>query len=232
MLFASRGAKVAGTFLKDADAAKSVQDSIGGECIFVQTDVTDEKEVDSFFDQCILKLGTPTILVNSAGLNGAGIHICDMTLERWNQVLSANLTGPFLFCRRFAKERKSAGRGGKIINITSIHEEIAVAGTGEYCASKGGLRNLTRCLALELAPLDINVNNLAPGMILTPMNEEAVEHPDILKKRDSHIPLGRAGKPEEVANLALYLASPDSSYATGTTFFLDGGLMLSQGQGA
>lgn len=235
LLFASEGARVVGTYLRDKSAADKLAGDIqdaGGTAQFVQTDVSDETQVDALFDHCLKEFGKPTLLINDAGINQAGIRVCDMSLERWLAVLSVNLTGPFLMCRRFARELQGQNARGKIINITSVHEDLAVAGAAEYCASKGGLRNLTRCLALELAPQKINVNNIAPGMILTPMNEKALEDPAVLESSTEHVPLRRAGTPEEVARLALFLARPESDYATGSTFFLDGGLMLNLGQGA
>ena len=123
-------------------------------------------------------------------------------------------------------------RKGRIINISSVHEDIPRAGASDYCASKGALRNLTRCLALELAGHGVTANNIAPGMILTPMNQEAIDDPKKLKEQVASIPMKRAGEPEEVAKLALYLASDAADYATGATFTLDGGLQMNLGQGA
>ena len=143
-----------------------------------------------------------------------------------------NLIGPFLFCRAFIRGCKATKGSGKIINVTSVHEEIPRAGAAGYCASKGGLRNLTRCLALELAEHGITVNNLAPGMVLTPMNQEAIDDPEVRKEQTASIPMKRAAEPEEVAELALYLASKAADYATGATFTLDGGLQFFLGQGA
>ncbi len=155
-----------------------------------------------------------------------------MKLEQFEDVLRTNLVGPFLFCRAFARGLRKAKSKGKIINVTSVHEDIPRAGAADYCASKGGLRNLTRCLALELAEHGVTVNNLAPGMVLTPMNQEAIDDPEKLKEQVASIPAKRAAKPEEVAELALYLASPAADYATGATFTLDGGLQMNLGQGA
>ncbi len=128
--------------------------------------------------------------------------------------------------------RRAAGGNGKIINITSVHEDIPRAGAAGYCASKGGLRNLTRCLTLELASDRINVNNIAPGMVLTPMNQPALDDPKVLEEQVQSIPWKRAAEPWEIAKLALYLASEDANYASGQTFTLDGGLTMNQGQGA
>ena len=132
----------------------------------------------------------------------------------------------------FIRARKKAGGKGKIINITSVHQEIPPAGAAGYDFSKGGLRNLTRTLALELAPDRINVNNIAPGMVLTPMNQEAIDDPKVLEEQVQSIPFKRAAEPKEIARLAVYLASDDADYATGQTFTLDGGLSMNLGQGA
>jgi glucose 1-dehydrogenase len=129
--------------------------------------------------------------------------------------------------------RKSGSRqGGKIINVTSVHQNIPNAGGADYDCSKGALRMLTRTLALELAPLHINVNSLGPGMVLTPFNQAAIDDPDLLEEQVQSIPWKRAAQPQEIARLAVFLASGDSDYVTGATYFMDGGLMINLGQGA
>ncbi|TPW00491.1 MAG: Glucose 1-dehydrogenase [Beijerinckiaceae bacterium] len=147
-------------------------------------------------------------------------------------MIRTNLYGPFYCCQVFIRARRAAGGKGKIINITSVHQEIPRAGAAGYDASKGGLRNLTRTLALELAPDRINVNNIAPGMVLTPMNQPAIDDPVLLEKQVQSIPFKRAAEPWEIARLAVYLASREADYATGQTFTLDGGLSMNLGQGA
>lgn len=204
----------------------------GGLAAGVSADVRDEQDVARVFALANETFGTPDLLVNSAGIDAAGIEVADMALDRFEDVLRTNLVGPFLFCRAFAQGLKKAGGRGKIINISSVHEELPRAGAADYCASKGGLRNLTRCLALELAPHGITANNIAPGMVLTPMNQRAIDDPEFLKQQVASIPLKRAAQPEEVAGLALFLASSAADYATGATFTLDGGLEMEVGQGA
>ena len=184
------------------------------------------------FDQSQQTFGTPSILVNAAGVDASGIAVADMEVEQFEKVLHTNLLGPFLFCRAFVRGCKAAKARGKIVNVSSVHEEIPRAGAADYCASKGGLRNLTRCLALELAEHGITANNLAPGMVLTPMNQEAIDDPKVREEQTASIPMKRAAQPEEVAELALYLASRVADYATGATFTLDGGLQMNLGQGA
>src|SRR5439155_18585575 len=177
-------------------------------------------------------LGVPSILVNNAGIDSSGKHVEDLDLATWKRALDVNATGPFLCCRRFLRDIRGNGNHGKIINITSVHEDIPRAGASEYCAAKGALRNLTRCLTLELAEDRINVNNIAPGMVLTPMNQDAIDDPKVLEEQVESIPFRRAAEPAEIAKLALYLASHESDYAAGSTFFIDGGLMQNLGQGA
>lgn len=234
-LFARQGAAVVVIHHDDAGEAEKVVATIeaaGGRAIMVAADVRDEGDVDIVFKKARKAFGVPTILVNSAGVDAAGISVGDMELDHFEMVIRTNLVGPFLFCRAFVRSCTAAKARGKIINVTSVHEDIPRAGAADYCASKGGLRNLTRCLALELAEQGINVNNLAPGMVLTAMNQEAIDDPKVRKKQVASIPMKRAAKPEEMAELALYLASPAADYATGATFTLDGGLQYYLGQGA
>jgi len=140
--------------------------------------------------------------------------------------------GDALCCRRFAQLRIAAGGRGKIINVTSVHEDIPNAGGADYDCSKGAVRNLTRALTLELAPQQINVNNLAPGMVLTPFNQPAIDDPKLLEEQVQSIPWKRAAQPSEIARLAVFLASGDADYVTGATYVMDGGLMRNLGQGA
>lgn len=155
-----------------------------------------------------------------------------MSLEEWDDRIRTNLYGPFYCCKHFIRGLADGKRHGTIINITSVHEEIPRAGAAGYCASKGGLRNLTRCLALELAEKNINVVNIAPGMVLTPMNQSALDDPKTLEKEVRSIPMKRAAQPEEIARVAVFLASEDARYIHGTSIFVDGALTLFQGQGA
>lgn len=184
------------------------------------------------FDDALEKFGTIDILMNNAAINGQGIKVEDLTTEQWDTAIKTNLYGYFFCIRRFIKIRKNDGGNGKILNVSSVHEEIPAPGTADYCSSKGAVKMLTRTLALELAEYKINVNNIAPGMILTPMNQEARDDKETRKEKTENIPLKRAGKPEEIGKLAVFLASSDSDYVTGSTYFMDGGLMQMMGQGA
>lgn len=142
----------------------------GQATLVVEADASDPKGLRTLFEQAMSRFGTVDILVNNAGTNGAKKAVADMEPEEFEQTIRTNLFGPFYMCRLFVRYRKEHGGKGKIINVTSIHEEVVSPQTVDYCASKGGLRNLTWTLALELAEDGINVNNVAPGMILTPMN--------------------------------------------------------------
>ena len=234
-LFAREGAAIVIVHHHHADDAARVVAAIqagGGRAIAIAADVRREEAVDGVFEQAEQAFGTPTILVNAAGVDASGVPVADMEVEQFENVLHTNLIGPFLFCRAFVRGCRAAKANGKIVNVSSVHEDIPRAGAADYCASKGGLRNLTRCLALELAEHGITANNLAPGMVLTPMNQEAIDDPKVREEQTASIPMKRAAEPEEVAELALYLASKAADYATGATFTLDGGLQMNLGQGA
>jgi glucose 1-dehydrogenase len=232
---AAAGADVCVTYHTDAAGAEDTRgrvEAAGQRCIVVELDVQSERDIERLFDRTADELGVPDILVNNAAINADGTHVADMSTDYFDRVMRTNVYGPFFACRRFIRERRSAGGGGRIINITSVHEEIPTNGGSAYDASKGALRMLTRGLSLELAPDRITVNNVAPGMILTPMNAEAQEDPQKLKEATANIPWRRAGLPEEVARLVVYLASTDADYITGSSFFIDGGLRRMLGQGA
>jgi glucose 1-dehydrogenase len=233
--FAKEGADVVVTYHSDKEGAQGTLKKIevtGRKGLVLQVDISEEKGVEKMFNQALNQFGKIDILMNNAANNGQGIKVADMSTETFDKAIKTNLYGTFFCTRRFIKELRKANNKGKIINVSSVHEEIPAPGTAEYCASKGGVRNFTRVLALELAEEGINVNNIAPGMILTPMNEEAVEDKEKRKEQTDNIPMKRAGKPEEIAKLAVFLASSDSDYVTGSTYVMDGGLMQSMGQGA
>ncbi len=233
--FAGEGADVAITYLHDAEGAASTGRAVeaaGRRAIVIRLDISDETQVATAFDRVVEAFGTVDILMNNAGVDASGIEVADLSTEVWDTAIRTNVYGAFFCCRRFIQERKRRGGGGKIINVTSVHEDIPIVGGADYDCSKGAIRNLTRTLALELAPLHINVNSLAPGMVLTPFNQPAIDDPALLDEQVQSIPLKRAAQPGEIARLALFLASDEADYCTGSTFTMDGGLAQSIGQGA
>ncbi len=205
------GASIALCYFHDEAGARAIADrvqSFGAHILTIQCDVSDEVSVGHAFDQA-QELGHPSILINSAGINQSGVAVADMPLAQWRRLLDTDLTGAFLTCRRFIRDLRAAQRPGRIVNISSIHAEVVRAGAADYASAKAGLRNLTRTLALECAPLKINVNSIEPGMILTPMNARAETDAAYRTQLEVNIPWGRAGRAEEVAELARFPAQWD-----------------------
>src|SRR6202044_959210 len=168
--------------------------------------------------------GSGDILVNNAGIEHRS-DFWDTTEEEYARVMAVNLRAPFFLPRAFVRRLRDAKRPGRIINISSVHEDMVFPGFATYCCSKGGMRMLMRDLAVELGPLGITVNNVAPGAIATPINKSLLENKSELNALLANIPLGRMGTPEDVAGLVAFLASDDGAYITGSTFVVDGGLM-------
>jgi glucose 1-dehydrogenase len=168
-------------------------------------------------------LGSLDILVNNAGIE-THAPFWEVSEADFDRVLSVNLKGVFFATQAMVRQLQATGRPGRVINISSVHEEIPFPNFAAYCASKGGLKMLTRNLAVELGPLGITVNSIAPGAIETPINTALLNDEAKLRSLLRQIPLGRLGKPEDVAGLAAFLASDEAAYVTGSTYFVDGGL--------
>ena len=235
LTFANEGSKVVvndiGSNINEEtgiNKAKEVANSIdpsGENAISIEADVSQRNEVRDMIDEVIKNFGRIDILVNNAGVQTETPFI-ELSDEEWRRIIDTNLQGTFLCSQISAKKMIEQNVCGKIINISSVHQFLPRKYIAHYAASKGGIMMLTKVMALELAEYSINVNCIAPGAIATPMNEGILKDPDKLSETESKIPLGRIGKPEEVAKAALYLASEDANYITGTTIYIDGGLTL------
>lgn len=235
--FARQGASVVMTYLHDQAAAAETLSAVqqtGTDGLILQADVSKEKDVEALFLSAIERFRQIDILVNCAGVRGADKYIHELDLEAFERTVRTNLFSVFLCCRSFARHRLAQAQSGpgRIINITSVHEEIVSPGKTDYCASKAAVRGLSRALAMELASKQITVNNIAPSMILTPMNQRAMDDPGYRKTLEERIPAKVSGLPEDIAKAALFLASDDAAYITGTTQVVDGGLILNRAQGA
>ena len=227
MALAAAGADVAVTYLHDEDGARETADAVratGRRALALRSDARDEIAVEACFDQVEQQLGTVDILVTSAGINTYGIEVAKLTLEQWENMLKTDLTGTFLASRRCVRSLREKKMKGTVIAISSIHAEIVRSGSSVYASAKAGVKNFVETLGIEVAPDGITVNAIAPGMILTPMNETAEKHWVVRKVKGEFIPIKRPGRPDEVANVAVFLASPAGDYFTASTLTIDGGL--------
>ncbi len=186
-------------------------------------DVSKREDVERMMAEAVEKFGRIDIAVNNAGIE-INKPFLDATDDEWNKVLAVNLFGSYLVSQVAARQMTKQGQGGKLIFISSVHEDIPFPGYTAYCASKGGVRMMMRNLAMELAEYKINVNNIAPGAIATPINQAVLNDPTAMANALTEIPWGRFGTPEEVASVAVFLASSESDYVTGSTYYIDGGL--------
>ena len=227
--FAEEGAKVVIDYIGASAGAEETLDRVkkaGSEGIIVQADVTQFSQIRQLVDQGYDKFGPIGILVNNAGMEKKAAFT-EVPEADYDKVLDVNLKGPFFLTQYFAQRLIASGKPGRIVNISSVHEDMTFPGFATYCVSKGGLRMLMRTLAVELGPSNITINNIAPGAIETPINKNLMGNEAEMKALLANIPLNRLGTPEDVANLAAFLASEKAGYITGSTYVVDGGLMRS-----
>lgn len=226
--FAREGASVTLDYVKGQEAAaQAVVDAVttaGGKARAQLADITNPDDVADLVQQAVESYGGVDILINNAGIEKK-VPFVDVSLDLWQKVIAVDLTGPFLCAQSAARQMIAQGRGGRIINISSVHEDMPMPTNAPYCAAKGGLRMMMRTMCLELAPHNITCNDIGPGAIDTPMDAPLKADPPAMEKLLSVIPLHRMGKPEDVAGLAVYLASDEASYVTGATYFIDGGML-------
>ena len=221
------GARVIVDYIGAPEGAEETAQAIqqcGSKGEIVQADVTRPEDICKLVDAAWSKFGAADILVNNAGMETKSMF-WDTPKAEYDQIMAVNLRGPFFLAQAFVRRLRDAKKPGRIVNISSVHEDMAFPGFTTYCCSKGGMRMLMRNLAVELGPLGITVNNVAPGAIATPINKSLLEDKPKLNALLANIPLGRLGTPDDVAGLVAYLASDDASYITGSTFVIDGGLM-------
>ncbi len=193
-----------------------------------QANVAETADVERLVAHAIDTFGAVDILINNAGIE-ARYPFVETPDEVWQREIAVNLTGPFLCSRAAAKQMIRQARGGRIVNVSSIHEDVAAPTNAPYCAAKGGVRMLMRTIAVELAPHKITVNNVAPGAVDTPMDAATKANPKLDEALLSEIPLHRWGRPDEVAGLVVWLCGEAASYVTGTTVVIDGGMMRQAG---
>jgi glucose 1-dehydrogenase len=224
---ASQGATVVVNYHTHPDQANITRTqcvAAGGNAITMQADVSNLADTQRLVDETYRQLGRCDILVNNAGIE-IEAPFWEVTEKDYDAVLNVNLKGAFFLTQAFVRRLLAAKLPGRVINISSVHEDMVFPHFSTYCASKGAIRMLMRDLAVELGPYNITVNNIAPGAVATPINTKLLTDGPELRALLANIPLGRIAKPGEIAGLALFLASDDGAYCTGSTFIIDGGLI-------
>ncbi|MEP7187565.1 MAG: SDR family oxidoreductase [Roseiflexaceae bacterium] len=224
---AQAGAAVTINYHRNRDAAEELKRQVeqsGGRALSVQGNVASVADVQQLVDQTVHAFGRLDIMVNNAGLE-TRTSVLESSEHDFDLVIGVNLKGAFFGTQLAAKQMIKQGGGGRIINISSIHEDWPMPGNTAYCCAKGGVRMLTRTAGVELAPHGITVVGVGPGAVATPINQGTLDDPEKKAALEHAIPAGRIAQPEEIANLVAWLASNQSAYVTATTYFIDGGIM-------
>lgn len=231
-VLAQEGARVIIDYVGDSAPARALIDEIenfGGRAHAVEADVAKPDDVEHLIKEAAKHFGSLDILVNNAGIEEKHPFL-EMPFETYKKVIDVDLNGPWLCSQAAAKQMVRQGSGGRIINISSVHEELTMPTNAPYCAAKGGLRMLMRTIAVELAPYNITVNNVCPGAVDTPMDAKLEKDKTSYEALLAEIPLKRMAKPEEIASLVCYLASSEAAYITGASFVIDGGMTKKSGR--
>ena len=226
---AKQGAKVVINYVVNPEATDELQKQVaasGGQAIGVKADVSKVAELQNLVDSAVKAFGRLDTMVNNAGVE-TRTSLLDTTEAQYDRVLDINLKSAFFGAQIAARQMIKQGGGGRIINITSVHEDWPMPGNLAYCLSKGGMRMLTRTAGVELAPHGILIVGVGPGAVATPINTATMQDPELLGKLNAAIPMGRMARPEEIATVVAFLAGDGASYLTATTIFADGGLMQS-----
>jgi glucose 1-dehydrogenase len=226
---AAQGAKVVIDYVSNKDAEDELERKLAAlnePAVGVQADVSKVADLQRLIDAAVSNFGRLDVLVNNAGIETRS-SVLETTEDQYDKVLAINLKSAFFGTQLAAKQMIAQGGGGRIINMTSVHEDWPMPGNTPYCLSKGGMRMLTRTAGLELAPHGILVTGVGPGAVDTPINASTVSNPELLAKLNASIPIGRLAEPEEIAAVVAFLAGPGASYITATTIFTDGGIMQS-----
>jgi len=229
MELAKQGANIVIDYVCHPEATEALERQVaalGDQAIGVKADVSKVAELQSLIDAAVKNFGRLDIMVNNAGVE-TRTSVLDTTEEQYDKVLAINLRSAFFGTQLAARQMIKQGDGGRIINITSVHEDWPMPGNTAYCLSKGGMRMLTRTAGVELAPHKILVVGVGPGAVATPINLSTMKDPALMQKLNAAIPLGRMAEPEEIGTVVAFLAGAGASYITATTIFTDGGIMQS-----
>ncbi len=229
LALAREGANVVIDYIADPEATEELEKQVaalGDTAIGVDADVSKVSDLQMLVDAAVKQFGRLDVMVNNAGIETRS-SVLDTTEEQYEKVLEVNLKSAFFGTQIAAKQMIAQGGGGRIINITSVHEDWPMPGNTPYCLSKGGVRMLTRTAGVELGPHGITVVGVGPGAIATPINAATMADPAKMKTLDAAIPLGRMADPDEIGSVVAFIASDAASYVTATTVFADGGIMHS-----